>query len=41
MEEAYPGKEGPEVSCRVLLGAMGNKSWTSDTGKGQMKNTTC
>lgn len=41
MEEAYQEKEGPEVICRVLPGAMGNKSRTREMEKGQMKIIAC
>lgn len=37
MEEAYQEKEGPEVICRVLPGAMGNKSRTRN-GKRSNEN---
>ena len=34
-------REDTEVICRVLPGALGNKSGPNAVGKGQMKNIVC
>lgn len=41
VEEAYREKEGPEVICRVLPGALGTTSRWSKMEKGQIKNIAC